>query len=129
MLALQAASWPTHLAEIVCRETTHLGFCDASGLGGGGVWLDPARTGQNLVWRLPWPPDIVTSLISLTNPQGTNTNSDLELAALILQEATLLKAVPKANMAAPRSGSDNTPTVSWSMHEASMINLVVADLL
>ena len=32
-------------------------------------------------------------------------------------------------MAAPRSGSDNTPTVSWSTHEASMINPVVADLL
>ena len=56
VLALQAASQPTHLAEIVRQEPTHLGFCDASGLGAGGVWLDPARTGQHLVWRLPWPP-------------------------------------------------------------------------
>ena len=32
-------------------------------------------------------------------------------------------------MAAPRSGSDNTLTISWSTHEASMINPVVADLL
>ena len=30
-LALQAASRPTHLAEIVRREPTHLKFCDASG--------------------------------------------------------------------------------------------------
>ena len=36
-LILQAASRPTHLAEIVRREPTHLGFCDASGLGVGGV--------------------------------------------------------------------------------------------
>ena len=93
------------------------------------MWIDPARTGQHLVWRLPWPPDIVNNLISSTNPQGKITNSDLELAALVLQEATLLEAVPKARMAAPRSGSDNTPTVSWSTHEASMINPVVADLL
>ena len=100
-----------------------------SGLGAGGVWLDPDRTGQNLVWRLPWPPDIVANLVSSTNPQGMITNSDIELAALVLQEATLLKAVPKASMVAPRSGSDNTPTVSWSTHEASMINPVVADLL
>ena len=49
-LALQAASRPTYLAEIVRPEPTHLGFCYASGLGVGGVWLDPARTGQNLVW-------------------------------------------------------------------------------
>ena len=32
-------------------------------------------------------------------------------------------------MAAPRSGSDNTPTVSWSTREASAINPVVSDLL
>ena len=56
VLALQAASRPMHLSEIVRWETTHLGFCDASGLGLGGMWLDPAMTGQNLDWRLPWPP-------------------------------------------------------------------------
>ena len=49
-LTLQAESRPTHLAEIIRQEPTHLGFCDASELGAGGVWLDPARTGQNLVW-------------------------------------------------------------------------------
>ena len=31
VLALQTASRPTHLAEIVRQEPTHLGFCDASG--------------------------------------------------------------------------------------------------
>ena len=48
-LTLQAASRPTHLAEIIRRSPTHIGLCDASGLGVGGVWLDLARTGQNLV--------------------------------------------------------------------------------
>ena len=48
-LALQSESRPAHLAEIVCQKPTHLGFCDASGLGVGGVWLDPDGTGQILV--------------------------------------------------------------------------------
>ena len=48
-LALQAASRQRYLAEIVCWEPTHLGFCDAPGLGVGSVWLDPFRTGHNLV--------------------------------------------------------------------------------
>ena len=48
-LSLQAASRPTHLAEIVLQEPTHLGFCDASGLGAGGMWLDLSVTGHNLV--------------------------------------------------------------------------------
>ena len=70
---LQAASRLTNLAEIVHREPTHLGFCDTSGLGAGGVWIDPARTGHNLVWQLHWPHDIVANLVSSTNPQGTIT--------------------------------------------------------
>ena len=61
--------------------------------------------------------------------EGTITNSNLELSALVLHEATLLAAVPEARLAAPRSGFDNTPTVSWSTKEASTINMVVADLL
>ena len=39
-LGLQAASRPMHLAEIFRWEPTYLGFCDASRLGVGGVWLD-----------------------------------------------------------------------------------------
>ena len=50
VIALQAVSRLTHLAEIVLREPTHLGFYDASRLGAGGVWLNPARTGHNLIW-------------------------------------------------------------------------------
>ena len=84
VLTLQLASRPTHLAEIFCQEPNHLGFCDASGLGTGGVWLDLSRTGQNLVWKIPLTPDIIASLVSLSNPRGTIKKSDIELAALNL---------------------------------------------
>ena len=93
------------------------------------MWLDSARMGNNLIWWHPWPAEVTTELVSSTNPHGIITNSYLDLATLVLQEATLLKVVPKAHMAAPRSGSLNTPTVSWSMHKALVANLVVADLL
>ena len=65
----------------------------------------------------------------MTNPHEMITNSDLDLADLVLQEATLPKSAPKACMAAPNSGSDNTPTVSWITSKSPMINPVVADLL
>ena len=61
-----------------------------------GVWLNLAGTGHNLVWRHPWSADVTAELVLLTNPNGTITNSDLELAVLTLQEATLLDVVPKA---------------------------------
>ena len=95
----------------------------------GRVWLNPSGLGTSIVWRHPWPPDIIKEIISDRNPYGTLRNSDLKLNALVLHEATLLETCPEAMMAAPQSGSDNTPTVSWSTQEASTINPVVADLL
>ena len=101
MLADQKKNRPTHLANIVRHKPTHLGFCDASGLGAGGVWLDPSRSGKDLVRRHPCPADIIADLVSSTNREGTITNSNLELAALVLHEATLLVVVPEARLAAP----------------------------
>ena len=100
-LAEQTDARPTHLAEIVRHEPTHMGFCDASGIRTGGVWLDPSCLGKDLVWRHPWPADIIANLVSSTNREGTITNSDLELSALVLHEATLLAVVPETRLAAP----------------------------
>ena len=93
-LVAQTVARLTHLAEIVRQEPTHLGFCNASGIGSGVVWLNPSGSGTSIVWRHPWPPDIIKALISDRNPEGTLTTSDLELAALVLHEATLLDTCP-----------------------------------
>ena len=81
------------------------------------------------MWRHTWPPDIIVILISDRNPRGELTKSDLEIDTLVLHEANLLDVCPEANMAAPRSGSDNILTVSWSTGGASTIYPVVAELL
>ena len=120
---------PTFLAEIVQRLPTDLGYADASGLGGGGVWLDPNDDGTHFVWRYQWPADIQADLVSVTNPNGGITNSDLELAALVLHEATFPQVCKNSAWRAPLTGSDNTPTVAWTFKEASTINPVVANLL
>ena len=71
----------------------------------------------------------MTALVLEKNPGGTLTSCDLKLTALFLHKAALLGVGPDANMAAPRSGLDNTPTVSWSTWETSTINPVVVDLI
>ena len=53
------------------------------------------------------------------NPEGTLTNSNLELAALVLHEAALLETCPEAKMAAPQSVLDNTPTGASGRHRLS----------
>ena len=100
-----------------------------SGLWGGGVWLDLPCLVKDLVWRHPWPEDIIANLVSSKKREGVITNSDLELATLVLRKANLLAAVPDARLAAPNLGSYNNPTVSWSTKEAPKINPVVVDLL
>ena len=130
-LVAQKVAQPMHLAEIVRREPNHVGLCDAYEIkvGGGGVWLNTSGSGTSLVWRHPWPPGIIAALISDRNPEWTLTNSDLEIAALVLHKSTLLKICPETTIAAPRLGSENTPTVSWSTREALTTNPVFADLL
>ena len=48
-LVVQMIARPRHLAEIVCQKPTHLGFCNASGIGARGVWLNPSRLGTSLM--------------------------------------------------------------------------------
>ena len=110
---------PTYTTEIVQRVPTDFGFTDASGQGAGGVWLNPNRDGRHYIWRLKWPADIIAALVSFTNPNSSITNSDLELAALVLQEATFPLLCDDSQWRAPATGSDNTPTVSWSFKEPS----------
>ena len=58
---------PCFLAEVVPRLPTALGFCDALGVGAGGVWINPDGTGKNFVWRLQWLEDIVADLVTWEN--------------------------------------------------------------
>ena len=94
------AKRPTRMYELVPLLPTVDGYHDVSGYMCGGVvlpgptatprTLPPQRIGARpspnptgahpIVWRMPFLKDIVESLVSWTNPQGTVNNSELELA-------------------------------------------------
>ena len=95
---MQTAARPTHLDEIVCREPTHLGFCDASGINAGDVWLDSSRSVPSIMWYHPCLPDIIMALVLVTNPGGALTNYDLDITFLFLHEVTLLEVCPDAKI-------------------------------
>ena len=114
-LAHSLGERPTELAEIVPDHPVALGPHDASGLGMGGAWL-PATTNSNitpLVWRAPFPQWVRDDLVSFQNPHGTITNSDLELAGLIVHHDILAQTVNVAGRTLAPLG-DNTPTTAWS---------------
>ena len=124
-LAESLAGRPTHLAEVVPTPPTYIGAVDAAKKGMGGVWFNmpeqlplavqPHRADRlpaPLLWRAPFPPAVQDLLVSHSNPNGTVTNSDLELAGSIGHDAVLSSAVPVQHMTTC-TFTDNTPTVSW----------------
>ena len=106
-----------------------MGYTNKLGLGCGGVWIDPNEDGAYYVWRLPWTEDIKADLVSSDNPQGRINNSDLELASLVIQEATFPFVSTNPTWRDPFAGSNNTPTVPWTFKESSTVNPEVSDLL
>ena len=99
-LAEDVAKQPTQMYELVPLRPTVDGYHNASGYMCRGVVL-PGLTATSrtlppqpnavqpspdpmgaypIVWRMPFPKDIVESLDRWTNPQGTVNNSELELA-------------------------------------------------
>jgi hypothetical protein len=85
MLIQMLATRPTHCRELVVGDPGYEGYCDASTLGAGGVWLSGLFVLTPIVWRVERPEDIRTLVVSfLANPTGTLTNSDLEMAAMLL---------------------------------------------
>ena len=111
-LTLEAAERPTHVREIVAGDTGAVGNCDASAFGAGGVWYGGSELKEPIVWRVVFPADIQQSVVSDDNPRGTVTNSDLELAAILLHHLVLEQAMGMRHVKTV-TFSDNTPAVAW----------------
>jgi hypothetical protein len=80
----------------------------------GGFYV-PTSIGPHVtptVWRSSFAEDITTHLVSSKNAQGTLTNSDLELAAIITGAATIAQSAPSPHQHI-FIATDNTPVLAW----------------
>ena len=66
-----------------------------------------------VVWRLAFLLDISQDVVSLSNPNGSITNSDLELAAEVLAVGVLIAKVVLLKHQSIGTLCDNSPTFSW----------------
>ena len=120
---------PTHCKDLVAAWPDYIGIVDASSHGVGGVIIGELSGVPPTVFRLQWPPDISNALVSFENPQGTITNSDLEMAGVLLLWLCLEGVAPDLAHKHVALFSDNSPSVSWTTKMASKHSRVAAQLV
>jgi len=114
-MAASLQEYPVPMAALVPKAPSYVGAVDASGAGCGGFWVHTTygNLPQPVAFRYQFPPKIQQALVTHTNPAGTLTNSDLELAAIVAGIA-VLQATANTAAASVYVASDNTPTVAWA---------------
>ena len=75
---------PTSVLQLVSNYPDYIGYCDACGLGVGGCWARGLKELHPFLWHLESPNDIKAKLVTESNPSGTLTINDLELAGAVL---------------------------------------------
>ena len=127
---------PTCLAELIPLTPAAEGHHDASGKGAGGAWF-PADTLQPregwesnipVLWRLEWPKYITRRLVKLSNPSGTITNSDLELAGGLIHLEALAQTFDTRKRTVVSKGN-NLNTTFWERKGSTTTNSPPAYLL
>ena len=105
---------PTHVCQLVPDYPKYTGHTDACGLGCGGTWTSGVKPLHPLVWQMEWPEDIKAKLITDSNPHGTITINDLELAAMVL--GWLVLELQDVNLKFTHVGTycDNKSAVAWA---------------
>jgi hypothetical protein len=132
-------SRPTRIQELIPLSTSALGFHDSSGSAVGGVWfphqsLHPRKypntipSHRPIVWRFQWPSDIVNNLVTSTNPSGSISISDLELAGGLLHLDVLAQHFDIRERTV-LSNTDNLAALFWQRKGSTTSSSVPAYLL
>jgi hypothetical protein len=124
---LTSTDRPTPMEALVRGDPRYIGTVDAAKRGMGGVWFPEA--GPPLVWRDEFHPLVQKEMVSQDQPDGTITNSDLELTGTVAHHMIL------ANTGLPVAGEtthtfcDNTPAVAWQTKGSTTTARAAATLL
>ena len=128
-LLRESALAPTQCYELVLDWPDFVGVKDASKHGVGGFIVGERQACTPTVFRMEWPTDIKADIVSTVNPNGRITNSDLEMAGLLLLWLIMEDVCHLSPGCHVALFSDNSPTVGWVARMAAKRSLVTAQLL
>jgi hypothetical protein len=115
----ESVSKPTKCSNLVHGWPDYIGVTDASKEGVGGMIVGENSSLPPVVFRFQWPEAIREDINSTDNPNGSITNSDLEMAALLMLFLVLEGCAPALSDKRVALYSDNTPAVHWVQRLAS----------
>ncbi len=124
----ETISRPTYCKNLITGWPDYVGITDASAHGVGGVIIGENKEVPPIVFRAQWPTCISTNIISNDNPNGTITNSDLELAGLLILWL-VMEDICEITNAHVALFSDNSPTVHWVQRLAAKHSPVAMQLI
>ena len=122
-------SQPTQCKDLAAAWPDYIGIVDASSHDVGGVVLGELSGLPPIVFRLQWPADISSKLVSFENPKGKITNSDLEMTGLLLLWLCLEGVAPTLAHKHVALFGDSSLLVSWTAKMASKKSRVAAQLV
>jgi hypothetical protein len=105
---------PTSVLQLVQNYPDYIGYSDSCGIGTGGTWSSGTKHLSPFLWQLRWPADIENSLVTSSNPSGTITMNDLELAGMVLNWYALECNVTNLRHHHIANFCDNTSAVAWA---------------
>jgi hypothetical protein len=120
---------PTSVLQLVKDYPAFIGYSDSCGIGTGGTWSSGLESLAPFLWKYEWPNDIKASLCTATNPTGTLTMNDLELAGMVLNIFALECNVQDLEFKHIASFCDNTSAVAWAHKLRTSKSTVAARLL
>ena len=103
---------PTQCCKLVVGWPNFVGVVDTSSHGVGGVIFRELSECPPTVFRIQWPPDITAKVVSVANPKGLITNSDLEHAGLVILWLMMEHVCGPLKEKRVVLFSNNSPTVS-----------------
>ena len=128
-LIREATAEPTKCKELVMGHPDHVGVKDASLHGVGGVIVGEGKACIPTVFRVEWPQWVKDEVLKTNGrKKGDLTNSDLEMAGLVLLWLIMEEVCSFEPGDHVALFSDNSPTVSWTNRLACR-NSKVADQL
>ena len=128
-LLREAGKEPTHCRELVTGPPDGFGIVDAAKEGTGGIIMGEADEVVPTVFRLEWPESVRKLMQTQQNMKGTLTNSDLELAGMVLLFCVMEAVMPSLKHKHVALFNDNTPAVSWTDRMASKSSKLAGGLL